>query len=64
MLHFERSHPIVTWGSRVSRAPPYHFLPAFLNLNGSSKSEITIAFGMRKLGPITFGQKLPSTFYP
>ena len=28
-------HPIVTRGSRVSRAPPHHTLPAFLNLNGS-----------------------------
>ena len=32
MLHFDSSHPIVT---RVSRAPPHHTLPAFLNLNGS-----------------------------
>ena len=28
------SHPTVTRGSRVSRAPPNHTLPAFLNLNG------------------------------
>ena len=28
-------HPIVTRGSRVSHAPPYHTLPAFLNLHGS-----------------------------
>ena len=27
--------PIVTRGSRVSRAPPHHTLPAFLNLHGS-----------------------------
>ena len=26
------SHPIVTPGSHVSRAPPQHALPAFLNL--------------------------------
>ena len=30
------SHPIVTRGSRVSRTPPHHTLPAFLNLYGSS----------------------------
>ena len=34
MLHFDSSHPIVKRGSRVSRAPPHHTLPAFLNLNG------------------------------
>ena len=34
MLHFDSSHPIVTRGSRVSRAPPHHTLPTFLNLNG------------------------------
>ena len=27
-------HPFVTLGSRVSRAPPRHTLPAFLNLHG------------------------------
>ena len=27
-------HPIVTRGSRVSRAPPHHSIPAFLNLHG------------------------------
>ena len=26
--------PVVTCGSRVSRAPPHHTLPAFLNLHG------------------------------
>ena len=36
MLHFYSSHPIVTRGSRVSRAPLHHTLPAFLNLNGRS----------------------------
>ena len=36
MLHFDSSHPIVTRGSRVSRAPPPHTLPAFLNLNGNT----------------------------
>ena len=35
MLHFDSSHPIVTHGFRVSRAPPHYALPAFLNLNGS-----------------------------
>ena len=40
MLHFDSSHPIVTRGSRISRAPPYHTLPAFLNLNGSKTSAI------------------------
>ena len=34
MLHFDSSYLIVTRGSRVSRAPPQHTLPAFLNLNG------------------------------
>ena len=33
MLHFDSSHPTVTRGSRVSRAPPLHTLPAFLNIN-------------------------------
>ena len=27
------SHPIVTRGSRVSRAPPHRTLPTFLNLH-------------------------------
>ena len=35
MLHFDSNHLNVTSGSRVSRAPPHHTLPAFLNLNGS-----------------------------
>ena len=35
MLHSDSTHPIVTRGSRVSRAPPHHTLPALLNLNGS-----------------------------
>ena len=35
MLHFDSSQPNVTRGSRVSRAPPHHTLPVFLNLNGS-----------------------------
>ena len=34
MYHFDSSHPILTRGSRDSRAPPHHRLPAFLNLNG------------------------------
>ena len=29
MLHFDSSHPIVTRGSRLCRAPPHHTLPAF-----------------------------------
>ena len=29
------SHPFVTRGSHVSRAPPHHTLPAFVNLHGS-----------------------------
>ena len=35
MLHFNFNsiHLIVTRGYRVSRAPPHHTLPAFLNLN-------------------------------
>ena len=36
------SHPIVTSGSRVSRAPPHHTLrgdlPAFINLHGRKKN--------------------------
>ena len=35
MLHFDSSQPILTRGSRVSRAPPHHTLPAFLDINGS-----------------------------
>ena len=34
MVHLDSSHPIVTRGSRVSRAPARHTLPAFLNLDG------------------------------
>ena len=30
-----KCHPIVTRGSRVSRALSHHTLPAFVNLNGS-----------------------------
>ena len=33
MIHFDNSYLIVTRGSRVSRVPPHHTLPAFLNLN-------------------------------
>ena len=32
MFSFGNSHPIVTRGSWVSRAPPHHTFPAFLNL--------------------------------
>ena len=35
MFHFESSLPIVTRGSRFSRAPLHHTLPAFINLNGT-----------------------------
>ena len=35
MLYFDNRHLIGTRDSRVSRAPPHHTLPAFLNLNGS-----------------------------
>ena len=41
MLHFDSSHSIVTRGSRVSRAPPRHILPAFLNLNTKTLSTKT-----------------------
>ena len=33
-------HPIVTCGSRVSRAPPHHPLPVFLNLHDSFRKKI------------------------
>ena len=32
-------HPIVTCGSRVSRAPPHHPLPVFLNLHDSFRKK-------------------------
>ena len=35
MFHFGSSHSIVTRGSRVSRVPQRHTLPAFINLNHS-----------------------------
>ena len=35
MLHFDSIHPIVTRGSQVSRAPPHHTLPTFLDLHGT-----------------------------
>ena len=47
MLNFDSSHPIVTRGSRVSRAPPHHILPAFLNFNGSW-SHIIILININK----------------
>ena len=34
MFSFGNSRPIVTRGFRVSRAPPHHTSPAFLNLQG------------------------------
>ena len=34
MFSFDISQPIVTRGSRVSRAPPHNTLRAFLNLHG------------------------------
>ena len=43
MLHFDSSNPIVTRDSRVSRAPPHHNLPAFLNLNGSKSATLWIS---------------------
>ena len=36
------SHPTLRLGSRVSRAPIHHTLPAFLNLHGSSKAKFLI----------------------
>ena len=39
MLHFDSSHFIVTGGSRVSRAPPRHTFPAFLNFYGIKPSQ-------------------------
>ena len=39
MLHLDSSHPILTCGSRLSRAPPHHTLPAFLYLNGKEKGK-------------------------
>ena len=39
ILHLENSHSIVTRGSCISRAPPHHILPTFLNLNGRFKSQ-------------------------
>ena len=35
MLHFDNSHSIVKRGFHVSRAPPHHTLPAFLDPNGT-----------------------------
>ena len=36
---FTNSRPIVTCGARVSRVPPHHILPAFLNLHGTFFSQ-------------------------
>ena len=38
MSLFDSSDPIVTRGSRVSRAPQNHILPTFLNLSDISTS--------------------------
>ena len=35
MLHFDSSHFIKRRGFRVSRAPPHHTFPAFLDLDGT-----------------------------
>ena len=40
MLHFDSSHPFVTRGFRVFRAPPHHTLPAFLNLNANKPQNL------------------------
>ena len=40
------SHPIVTRGSRVSRAPPHHTLPTFKNLNATLFSGSVYWFGL------------------
>ena len=40
LLGFARSHFSVTRGSVLSRAPPYHTFPAFINLNGRSIGNI------------------------
>ena len=51
MLHFDSSLPIVTRGSGVSRAPPHHTLPAFLNLNSmySLKFQMAISTEWQKI---------------
>ena len=41
MLHFDSSHQIVTCGSRVSRAPPHHILPSFINLDKPDKISLS-----------------------
>ena len=38
MFSFDNTHPIVTRGSRDSRAPKHHTLPAFINIHGTSFS--------------------------
>ena len=40
------SHPIVTRGSRISRAPPHHTLPAFLNLHDSETKIFSLSDSM------------------
>ena len=44
MLHFGNSHLFAIRGSRVSRAPLYHILPAFLNLNGTITKSFEASF--------------------
>ena len=43
------SHPILTRGSRVSRAPPHHTLPAFLNLHGRTYCSLQKAEFLRRI---------------
>ena len=44
ILHFDSNHPIVTRGFRVSRAPPHHTLPAFVNPNSIRTWKVEILY--------------------
>ena len=59
LLHFDSSQPIVTRGSRVSRAPPHHALPAFLILNGNLILQIfKVKFFLEDVHSVTSERKM------
>ena len=49
MLHFDSSHPIVTRGSRVTRALPHQILPALLNFYGTKNIKFSFLHTWMKI---------------
>ena len=69
MFQYDSSHPITTYGYRVSRASPQHNLPDFQNLNyihfeqkwlkdsGSNKEHPSNCFMIKSAKRSSFGNK-------